>query len=963
MSSPTSQPTVTDARERPLGPAARVLLVLSSIALLLLFYVAVAVVLVYLVTFILLAVAIALTIGLRLGFAGWMLQRVMAQGALAFLIARGMFLGRPIEYHLELKPEDGPALYTLIADVARELSAPVPDEVLLDADLNAAVALRGYFAGRGRCRLHLGFDLLVALPPEEVRAVIAHELAHARLIQRGFLGWLFAGLNRMSVLAEVLQSMTDSAEEQDSRFQTARTLAFCARAGAVAGTRMAATYLRQDEFEADAVAAELCGSGVYARSLVRLHVASQAPPLSWRDRVIQSQRDGSYCAWLRGHLKTDLAPDPALLLSVITDATADVMRTHPSLSDRLAALPNPGAVFPQSFNVSAAEALISDPDETLRRLIDRLEETAAGEQRKENRTLVAEIRKLRADARRLRQRKGGGWLLGLGLAILAVVALPVVDVETRQIWATAATVLAIIGAVILVLTRVRDQGPVPHFSLLALDAALRRRPSLQPEYRRLPEDSEPIWPSPPGLKWFWGGLAVFGVLWLFATGIWATPNLFFDLVRLLFVIGSAMAVVGGVGLYLELRRRNRAWRPEADEPGELRRIGTELRRLGDAELWRQQAEAAFAGCDFLRALAASRLRLGEVPGDRHARIIHAICCGYFEDEEAALRLLQPMLAREGLSPSLNCAMAWIAAFAGRWVEGEGYLLEAIEHRKTDATLWRWLAYMEWKRGKALESARSARRSVELAAGDRDAADDSRALLARILVGLGRPRHACEELDRLTASAATERPVRVAGLRAALLLGRTEEAEARVLEMEAAEGGRGLLEEVELAHCFLEAERIEDVEPRLARVVATGFFPLAHVMLAHLAGLREDRAVVFTEIHTALDLDRPVIPGAGGPLDVLDEAFEVLRTLEPPTADCGAWIFRLDLGKTANLPYLQVTVCDVDYDRAFGRVRWLCGVLTPGRDPLSVALALTPSQKPIKPAGLMSPGFYDAVAHR
>ncbi len=51
----------------------------------------------------------------------------------------------------------------------------------------AWVKLKGYRKGSGKTTLGIGYDLLAGLPEAEVEAVLAHEMVHARLVQRGFI--------------------------------------------------------------------------------------------------------------------------------------------------------------------------------------------------------------------------------------------------------------------------------------------------------------------------------------------------------------------------------------------------------------------------------------------------------------------------------------------------------------------------------------------------------------------------------------------------------------------------------------------------------------------------------------------------------------------------------------------------------------------------------------------------------
>jgi hypothetical protein len=112
----------------------------------------------------------------------------------------------------------------MVGGVAERAGVRFPDHQMLEMANNSRVLLRGYARGRGTCVLTLGFDLLVSLSEAEVEAVVAHEMAHARLVQRGYKGWLLNGLQRMSRLGAGLSARVEAASSEGARFYTARIL-------------------------------------------------------------------------------------------------------------------------------------------------------------------------------------------------------------------------------------------------------------------------------------------------------------------------------------------------------------------------------------------------------------------------------------------------------------------------------------------------------------------------------------------------------------------------------------------------------------------------------------------------------------------------------------------------------------------------------------------------------------------
>src|SRR3989475_8786623 len=88
---------------------------------------------------------------------------------------------------------------------------------------NAWAQLRGYRRGAGRTSLGIGFDLLAGLTVSELEAVLAHELAHARLGQRGVSRWVKKGLARLSQVTTELSACATAYGQAHARSDLAET--------------------------------------------------------------------------------------------------------------------------------------------------------------------------------------------------------------------------------------------------------------------------------------------------------------------------------------------------------------------------------------------------------------------------------------------------------------------------------------------------------------------------------------------------------------------------------------------------------------------------------------------------------------------------------------------------------------------------------------------------------------------
>lgn len=107
----------------------------------------------------------AVVLGLLMLIPAWLLRPRF--GRLKTLLAEGHRVSTP----------DAPALHALIGRIAAATGAPAPDVLILDYEWNAAAATAGFRQTRV---LLLGVPLLLALSPQDLVALIGHELGHFR---------------------------------------------------------------------------------------------------------------------------------------------------------------------------------------------------------------------------------------------------------------------------------------------------------------------------------------------------------------------------------------------------------------------------------------------------------------------------------------------------------------------------------------------------------------------------------------------------------------------------------------------------------------------------------------------------------------------------------------------------------------------------------------------------------------
>ena len=186
-------------------------------------------------------------------------------GVFGFVLLSALWVRVPPPDGLRVTRAGSPRLFDALAEIQRRIDAPEPDVVLVDAQLNASVIelpRYGIF-GLPKRYLTLGLPLLEGMPADEVKAILAHELAH--LSRRHARGSLWVG--RVERTWQVLAAALESGRHWGRVVMLPFFKWYVPRLQAYANAAS-----RTHEFEADTLAAECTDRVVTARALVRLHV-------------------------------------------------------------------------------------------------------------------------------------------------------------------------------------------------------------------------------------------------------------------------------------------------------------------------------------------------------------------------------------------------------------------------------------------------------------------------------------------------------------------------------------------------------------------------------------------------------------------------------------------------------------------------------------------------------------------
>lgn len=174
-------------------------------------------------------------------------------------------------------PAGDPELVTMVRELSQKARLPVDQVLIMDASRRTTRA-NAYFAGIGQTRRIVLYDTLLAdYPPDEVKAVVAHEMAHWRLghITRGLSLGVLGNVLFWGVLFVALR-VTLLSPSRYPPHTVAVILLFFLLVG-FAGNPLQNYFSRGMEKEADLAAVELTGDPAGA---VHLQVDLAAKNLS-----------------------------------------------------------------------------------------------------------------------------------------------------------------------------------------------------------------------------------------------------------------------------------------------------------------------------------------------------------------------------------------------------------------------------------------------------------------------------------------------------------------------------------------------------------------------------------------------------------------------------------------------------------------------------------------------------------
>ncbi|MBA4387492.1 MAG: hypothetical protein C0404_05885 [Verrucomicrobia bacterium] len=230
-----------------------------------------------------------------------------------------------------LTGDKNPKLFDMISGVADATKQGMPLEVYAVADLNAWVTERGGFMGIGSKRvMGIGLPLMQMLTVPQLRAVIAHEFGHYHGGDTKLGPWIYK--TRESIIRTVQNlGASDSIMHLPFKWYGMGFL------------RITQAVSRHQEYQADALAAQVAGARVAGEALKAVHTAGVGFNSYWANEVVPVLSAGYRPPLAHGF---SLFMSESKIASAVSDVIgkemtegkSDPYDTHPSLKERLEAL-------------------------------------------------------------------------------------------------------------------------------------------------------------------------------------------------------------------------------------------------------------------------------------------------------------------------------------------------------------------------------------------------------------------------------------------------------------------------------------------------------------------------------------------------------------------------------------------------------------------------------------------------
>ncbi|MFN3228322.1 MAG: M48 family metalloprotease [Asticcacaulis sp.] len=291
-----------------------------------------------------------------------MLKLLLIFGVLSLSLVRALWVkSEPLD-GVAVTAKEAPTLFAVLDRIRSETGGLRLDDVRITNEMNASIIQQTRWAFWGtRNVLNLGLPLLQGMRQTEVEAIIAHEFGHFVGAHGRSTGFVYGIRRRWSQVGERLAG--GIVGDQLRKYFNWYGPWFAAYSFVLA---------RRQEYEADQLAATLSGAQVFADALVRIYFQFDRTDAFWPNLWSQSPQQAAPPAspfTLLGQWLVDAEPPEPKALERALAVSADLHDTHPTLSQRLAAL-NVEPRLPPPLEIPASMTLLAEALDPIRAKFD-----------------------------------------------------------------------------------------------------------------------------------------------------------------------------------------------------------------------------------------------------------------------------------------------------------------------------------------------------------------------------------------------------------------------------------------------------------------------------------------------------------------------------------------------------------------------------------------------------------------
>lgn len=246
---------------------------------------------------------------------------------------------------VKVTKDKAPKLFNMIEELARKMMTAKPNNILLELCSNFFVteskvqAFEGEFKSRTLC---LSAPMLHIFSPFELKAIIAHELAHFTGEDTAYSKRFYPIYRGTSSAIFDMANVSTSGSDNASWMSLSLIIPmWVLRIYLEIFARIESRIGRQREFRADDFAAQVVTSKVMASALVKAHVYGTLWHQISEKWIVDSLNEGKAFRNISELFASTFLPEKSLLREVAQDLSIHLSHptdSHPSLRERLAVL-------------------------------------------------------------------------------------------------------------------------------------------------------------------------------------------------------------------------------------------------------------------------------------------------------------------------------------------------------------------------------------------------------------------------------------------------------------------------------------------------------------------------------------------------------------------------------------------------------------------------------------------------